>query len=252
MKKNNFFEKFGKLIISLLLTWFLVTGVVIAATNFTNWSILDADDLNAEFTWKVSKSDLPACLTWESLTYDGTSFSCFTPEKATNIEMPQAGMAYNGTFASKTVNITFPTAFSSTPQIVVAMNGFYLENSSRGERFELYPTYSNVTKNWFKLTIPWSTHNNHKLKAASVSWFAMPASWTWSSPSMSNITASCQSSQRTTNNEKTWSCVKWSYSNTYYGWESTCMWDFGPPDWEGFPTMRSGYKYSKKYTQTCN
>jgi hypothetical protein len=82
-------------------------------------------------------------------------------------------------------------------------------------------------------------------------WMALPASWTWSSPSISNITASCQASKRTTNNEKTWSCVKWSFSNTYYGGESTCSWFFGPPDWEGFPTMMSGYKYSKKYTQTC-
>lgn len=252
MKKNNFFEKFGKLIISLLLTWFLVTGVVIAATNFTNWSILDADDLNAEFTWKVSRSDIPACSTWESLTYDGTSFSCTSPAETSMPESVQAGMAYNNTFDNKTVNITFPSAFSGTPKVVVAMNGFYLENSSRWEKFELYPSVSNVSSTWFRLLIPWNTRNNHKLKAASVTWIAIPPTWSWSSVSSSSYSDGC-GNKRTINNEKSWSCLVW-LTNTYYTWESTCsytetrMWR----SWEPIIIPRSWYNYSSKKTQTCN
>jgi hypothetical protein len=167
-------------------------------------------------------------------------------------ESVQAGTAYNNTFDNKSVNVTFSKSFSWIPKVVVAMNGFYLENSSRSEKFELYPSVSNVTSNWFTLLIPWNTRNNHKLKAASVTWIAIPPTGTWSSPTTSSYTGSC-GNRRTSNNEKSWSCLVW-LTNTYYTGESTCtymemrMWR----DWELIDILRSGYDYTHKKSQSCN
>ena len=257
MQKVSFFEKIGKIVFSFILTWLLVTWVVFAV----NWDNLNDDDvvtwthwqnLVSSIRWKINKSDFPTCAAWESLTYDWVSFSCNSPVASAAIESIQAWMVTNTSNSNKTINVTFATPFTSTPQIVVSAAWFYLNNSSRWETFDLNLSYSNVTKNGFKIVLPGGTPNNHRMRIKSASWIAIPASGSWNRPVVSNISSTCAPWQRTTNNEKNGSCIKWTYNNIYYWSEQTCTWFFGRPDREWFPTMENWYKYTKKYTQTCN
>ncbi len=251
MDKNKFFEKVGKLTFSVILTSVLITWAVIAATTFTNWEILDATDLNNTFDLKVSKSDIPECWEWESLTYKGGVFSCFSPAASITPEWVQAGMEYNTSNSNKTVNVVFQKPFSWIPKIVVSAAGFYLSNDSRSETFDLWISYSNVTKTWFKLILPWNSPKHYNMRIKSASWIAIPPTGTWSSVSSSSYTYGCWN-KRTTNNEKNWSCLIW-LTNTYYSWESTCTYTVsGWSRWESEPIEFDWYKYSTKKMQTCN
>lgn len=256
MQKSKFYEKVGKLTFSIVLTWVLVTVVVFAAvrTNFVDWEILSAVDLNAiqpAIDTKVSITSIPECADGESLTFKLWTFSCFSAAAAITPEWIQAGMVYHSSYDNKTITVTFSPAFSWTPKVIVSAADLIMKNDSRWEEFDLGVSYSNVTKTWFKIYLDGQNTKHTDFIVKSASWVAIPPTWTWSTASSSSYTHGC-GNKRTINNEKSGSCLV-GLTNTYYSWESTCTYMINVPK-SGEPELIevSWYKYSSKKYQSCN
>jgi hypothetical protein len=260
MQKSKFFERIGKLTFSLILTWILVTGIVIAAGT---WDTLKDGDLVTEsiwsnmvwqINWKINLSDIPTCWASQSLTFNGSTFECNSP--VIESDKVQAWTVYHSQWSSNTAstsdvkNIVFDTPFLVAPKVYVSIAWFYISNSSRSETFSLNISPSSIDKNWFRLSLPWSNPSHHNMRISSATWIAVPQEWWswWASSSVANW-STCYTGVVNTSS-KSWICVLWS-NHTYYGWSQDCyinMW------WGGWwePNIVEWTEYSNKYTQTCN
>lgn len=257
MKSNNFFEKLWKWIFSIFLTWILVTGLVYAVSwkdlkeadnvTWTHWQ-----NMVSAISSKLNKTDIPACSAWESLTYDGTSFSCFAPvSEATDI--PQAWYAYT-TFSDKTTyqDITFDQPYLVTPKVVASIKTAKRTDGgcSNPPDVNFNVNITNVTKTWFRITFQQYNACKWDSKVTAATWIALPQIWwTWSSPTSSSYTGVCWNKRNI--NKRSWSCIVWTSNHVYYGGESDCViFDINPITEQ--ETSTDGYEYTTKYTQTCN
>lgn len=226
MNKNKFFEKVGKLTFSVVLTWVLVTWIVVAGTT---WQTYNDDDIISGNQWqlmvseiqnKVSAIDLPDLTNFYTKTESDTNFT-------TSAEVIESVM--------------------NTCKICIAQGD--RDNSANFSSSDSNHTYA-CADFWsvWRLNVLWKMNSDDQL-AFKIE-CGIPGVW-WTSTT-SAYTWSC-GNKRVTNNEKTWFCSKSKPGNTYYAWETSCVYfETIPKSWEPIEIERDWFKYSSKKTQTCN
>jgi hypothetical protein len=223
MNKNIYFEKVGKLTLSVILTSVLITWAVIAATTFTNWQVLDSVDLNNAFDEKVSVTSIPTCATDEYLTTDASWFKC---KKLTDNTLTQSDILST---ISTSCKICLSWSDSNLP-----LSQTYKSSKQKGSCVSLNST------SFASVRTSWDVDGNDNF------WVKVVCSgWTWSTVSV-NSASSCSPSHNIT--EKSGTCFAWDTNTYYWGTKTNCTFNI-PYAWGG---SIPGFIYSKRYNQTCN
>lgn len=252
------FKQSIKIIGSIVLTSILATTAIYAFTvsvpklktgdvvTSTHWNTIADNFENVKSTF-LNKSQITTCGTWEVSKFNGTKFVCIADQSGDSLAIPSCGedeflSANSSGFICKT--FTDKTLDRSDVMATVVWGckvclGWADRGGTVPEKEKCVPF--NDAYKYVNTDGDVNGDDNFFIKVQC-------SAWDWSSPSVSNTSTSC-GSKRTTNNQKSWACYQWS-TNIYYGGEQTCTYIVDRWRWE--PMDIPWFKYSKKYTQTCN
>lgn len=85
----------------------------------------------------------------------------------------QTGTVGNGgAWSTQTVHVTFPKAFTTTPKVVLAVQGYYYRGSCSVNEVNFAPSASNVSTSGFNVTFPAYADGCNRIQLNGVTWTA--------------------------------------------------------------------------------
>jgi hypothetical protein len=222
MKINKFYEKVGKLTFSLVLTWILATGIVIA---WTTWQTYTDDDTISGSQWQLMVTEIQ--------------------NKVSAVDIPDFS-----TFYTKS---EIDTTFVTPAEVIESVMNTCKICIAQGDRNNQANFSNNIGNNRYtcsdfwsigKLDLIWDVNSDDQL-AFKIE-CGIPG--TWSAAVSTTFDWEC-GPRLLSNAEKSWFCSKDNWSNIYYKWETTCNYEWSLWNWE--PIMLPWYDYTHKETQTC-
>lgn len=235
MLKSNFFEKVGKLTLSIVLTWILATGIVIAGTTwntYTDWDSLAwtewwkmVDVINSkislsDLTWYYTQEEVDTIVGWI------TSDPLILPSiKEKSVYFSTHGTKYSTCWAWE--------------QVVSCWMGH--DVWGHDDMF----CKLDLSNNRCKLTVrKYNGMDNNTYWYCYCSYFK---NWSWDSWTAVSHTSICTASKNSTT-KSSWSCQPWAI-NYYYTWEKSCKYDILV---KGELVLVPWFEYTWKSKQTCN